>query len=133
MARLDWMVVCDHAFFDWRQRLCLTGVTRRIEIADLPVVLGQVMVVARLADVQPVEELAINVALASPSGLTVASSLWPGVSLQMFQEYIVATFSDLTLIEQGTHVFRVAIKGQPSLSLEIPVVARHHVESPTTH
>ena len=77
--------------------------------------------------------MAINVALASPSGLTVSSSLWPGVVVQVFQAYIIATFSDLTIIESGTHVFRVAIKGQPSLSLDIPVLASHQVESPTTH
>ena len=54
MARIDWALLCDVAFMDRLGRLCVIGVTREFFVPTLPIALHQVMLVARLTDMQSV-------------------------------------------------------------------------------
>lgn len=53
MARVDWLLVSDLAFFDRHARLCMVGIASRLTLPSLPVVIRQIMVVARVADPLP--------------------------------------------------------------------------------
>jgi hypothetical protein len=74
MARLDWAVLCDLAFFDRQDRLCIVGITRKLAAPSLPLAIGQMMLVARLADMQPVEEIAVSMAIVTPKGVLTTSN-----------------------------------------------------------
>jgi len=69
MARIDWALACDLAFFDRQDRLCIVGITRRLPVPRLPLAINQLMLVARLIDLQAVEEIEVSVAVLGPSGL----------------------------------------------------------------
>ena len=46
MARIDWPLVCDLAFFDSSgSSPCIVGIVQKLSTADLPIALGQVMLV----------------------------------------------------------------------------------------
>lgn len=69
MARIDWAVLCDLAFFDRQDRLCIVGITRQLPAPRLPLAISQMMLVGRLTDIQPVEEIAVSVAIVTPKGV----------------------------------------------------------------
>src|SRR5262245_59728226 len=113
MARIDWAVLCDHAFLDRQDRLSLIGIARQIQVARLPQTLPQVTLVARLADIAPFDEVAISVGLVTPSGLHLAHTGSENVVVEMAGEYALATMRDIPLVEEGLHRFQVRLRGEP--------------------
>ena len=43
MARIDWALLCDLAFFDRQDRLCVVGIVRRLPAPRLPLAISQMM------------------------------------------------------------------------------------------
>jgi len=122
MARIDWALVCDHAFLDRSDRLCLIGITRQIPVPSLPLTLHRMTLVARLADIAPFDEVALSVGMVTPSGLHLARTGSEQVAIEMAGEYALATLRDIPLMEEGTHRFQVRLRGQPVVSLEVSVL-----------
>src|SRR5262245_17404457 len=122
MAKIDWAVVCDHAFLDRQDRLCLIGLAREIPAPSLPLMLHQVMLVARLADITPFDEVAISVGMVTPSGKHLARTGSEHVVVEMAGEYALATLRDIPLMEEGVHRFQIKLRGQPVVSVQIPVL-----------
>ena len=48
VASIDWAFVCDLAYFDRHDRLCIVGITQKFVFPRLPVGLHQIMLVAHL-------------------------------------------------------------------------------------
>ncbi len=88
MARIDWVVMCDHAFLDRQDRLCLIGIVRRLSAPRLPLALNQVMLVARLVDIQQIDEIAISVAILTPSGFCTSPKNSDYLAVEMAGEYL---------------------------------------------
>ena len=122
MARIDWALLCDLAFLDRQDRLCIVGIVRKLPAPRLPLEIGQMMLVAHLADIQPVEEVEISVALVTPSGLLITPTCSDCVVVEMAQEYVLVTLRELPLREEGVYRFQVALKGQSVTSVDIPVL-----------
>jgi hypothetical protein len=116
-------VLCDSAFFDQQDRLCLIGVVRRLNLQSVPHVIRQLTLVARLVDIQPVDEITIAVGMVTPSGFHASSPGAPEVMIEMAGEYVLASIRDVLLIEEGVHHFRIMLVGQVAVDLEIPVLA----------
>lgn len=68
MARIDWAVLCDRAFFDRQDRLCIVGIVGTLAIPRLPLALSQMMLVAHLI-IQSVEEVAVSIAVLTRVGI----------------------------------------------------------------
>jgi hypothetical protein len=111
--------------------LCLIGIVRRLNVEGLPRVIRQLTLVARLVEIQPVEELSIAVGMVTPSGLHASSPGSPEVVIQMAREYVLASIRDVLLIEEGVHQFRIKLLGQAPVDLEIPVLGAHKDASVT--
>ena len=121
MARIDWAQLCELAFLDDRGRLCLIGVTTRLPVPSLPLVVHQLMIAARVVDVQAGDDVDVSVAIYSPRGtsgdltphdldVTVAGG-----------EYLLITLRDLPVCEQGIHQIVVSVGDHAPTALEIPV------------
>lgn len=123
MARIDWAVLCDVAFMDRQDRLCVIGVTRRFPVPRLPIALHQVMLVAHLTDIQPGEEIGIAVSVVSPNGCSVRPKTSESVVIEMAGEYVLATLRDVPLSEEGLYRFEIALTGQPPASVSVSVLA----------
>jgi hypothetical protein len=123
LATIDWALLCDHAFLDKQNRLCLIGIARQIPAPTLPLTLHQVMLVARLADIAPFDEVAISVGLVTPSGRRFARTGSEHVVIEMAGEYALATLREVPLVEEGVHRFQIRLRGQPVVSVPIPVLA----------
>src|SRR5262245_32534237 len=123
MARIDWAVLCDVAFMDRHDRLCVIGVTRAFPVPRLPIALHQVMLVAHLADIQPIEDIGIVVSIVTPNGASARPTVPESIVIEMAGEYVLTTLRDVPLAEEGLYHFEIALTGQPPASVAIPVLA----------
>ena len=121
MARVDWTVLCELAFLDRQDRLCVIGLTTALPVPHLPVLVNQLMVVARLDELRPVEEIQVAAAVVSPTGIWKTPSD-DDVSIEMAREFVLVTLRSIPLTEEGIHSFRILIGGQPPASIDVPVV-----------
>jgi len=123
MAKIDWTLLCDSAFFDKQDRLCIVGVIRKLPVATVPVMVREVTMVARLTEIQAIDELAISVGVVFPNGEHGARMGSADVSIDVMGEYIVATLRDIPLHEEGLYRFQIQLRGQPLRSIDLPVLA----------
>ena len=131
MARIDWAVLCESAFLDKNDRLCVIGIVRKLTPTALPLTVRHLMLVARLADIQPVDEVAIVVGMVTPGGLHAVRTGSDQVVIEMAGEYVLAALHDVPLFEEGPHRFQIRLRGRPAVSIDIPVLARaEHAMAP---
>lgn len=122
MARLDWAVVCDHAYLDRTQQLCLVSIHREFTPPSLPLTLPHLMFVGKLVDLQIVEELEVTAAVITPSGgILIADAESENMVIQMAREYVIVTIRNFPLAEAGVYSFRMQLGDQPSMDVNIPV------------
>src|SRR5262245_48109596 len=123
MACIDWAVLCDLAFIDRQDRLCVIGVTRKFPVPTLPIALHQVMLVAHLADIEPVEEVGLSLAIVTPSGATARPTAVESVIIEMAGDYVLVTLRDIPLTEEGLYRFEIALTDQPAAAIVVPVLS----------
>lgn len=111
MAAIDWAMVCDFAYLDRDQRLCVLGVTRQIVVPTLPHVLEHAVMVAHLVDVQPVDqiELCFRLTAAAEHGIDAQAH---HVAVEVVGEYVLARVNGVTLRSEGTYLFELVINGR---------------------
>jgi hypothetical protein len=122
VARIEWAQLCELAFLDRCDRLCLVGVTIRFPVPSLPLVVRHLMIAARVIDVLPAEEIDVGVAVRTPSGLCIAPNAPDGYEVGIAGEHVLITLRDLPLTEEGLHRFEVSLGAQEPVALEIPVL-----------
>jgi len=122
MARVDWTVLCELAFLDRQDRLCVIGLTTALPVPQLPILVNQLMLVARLDALRPVEEIEVAAAVVSPAGIWKTPSGDDSLSIEMAREFVLVTLRNIPLAEEGIHSFRILIGGQPPASIDVPVV-----------
>jgi hypothetical protein len=121
MAKIDWAVICDAAFLDRQDRLCIIGIVRDLQARVLPLWLRQVTLVAHLTDILPLDEIDVAVGMVTPSGQHTGRPGAPNVTIEMARDYVLATMRDLALTEEGVHHFQVRLRGQPMVAIDVPV------------
>jgi Family of unknown function (DUF6941) len=122
MAKVDWAVLCELAFLDRHDRLCMIGVTTALPVPSLPIVVNQLMLAARLDGLKPVEEIRVAAAIVSPDGVWKTPTDDGSVSIEMVREFVLVTLRSIPLSEEGIHSFRLLIGDEAPVSVNVPVV-----------
>jgi hypothetical protein len=133
MASIEWATLCDLAFFDRQDRLCLIGIFRKLPVPSLPLAISQVMLVAKLTDLRPVEQVSISVGVLTPAGRWGAPSQHDGVVIEMAGDYVLATLRDVAIFEEGIYRFQIALGGQAIASVDLPVLTVERPSLPKVH
>jgi hypothetical protein len=123
MARIDWALLCDHAFLDRQDQLSIISIVRSLSAPRLPLAVDRLTLVAHLVDIQPVDEIEVSIGLVTPSGQHAARPGSQQVCIAMAHEYVLATLRDVPLVEEGIHRFQVRLRGQPLVAVDVPVLA----------
>jgi hypothetical protein len=130
MARIDWVLVSDLAFFDRHARLCVVGIATHLVVPTLPIGIAQIMVVARVVDPLPEEDMDVGVAVLTPTGTWAVPDHPDSVQIEVAAEYVIVTIRDLPLTEEGTYRFAVYLD-QQTVAVDVPVCVlptRHYAE-----
>lgn len=114
--------MCDHAFLDRDNRLCVIGMIERLSVSEVPFALGQVTLVARLVDVKTVDEIELCITVVTPLGTLAAPTDADALQLDIVEGHIFATLRGIPLMNEGVYRFQVSLSGQPALAVEIPVL-----------
>ena len=120
MIRIEWAHLCEMAFLDDCERLCLIGVMSRFPAPELPIAMRQLMIVVRIAGVQAEETFGIGVSMATPSGVSLTPK-HEDVDIAMTADYIFITLRDIPLADEGPHRFTVAVGKGDLVSIDVPV------------
>ena len=121
MPRIDWAVMCERAFLDREDRLCLIGVIDRFTARSLPLAVNQVMLVASMADVQPVGEIEVAVGIIPPCGRSTPRASCSSLVIEMAGQYVLITLRELPLSEEGVYCFQIMLNNRSLTSIDIPV------------
>jgi hypothetical protein len=119
MARIDWALLCDIAFFDAHNRLSVIGVVDRLPVSELPVAIGRMMLVARLTDIETVEEVGLSVGIVAPNGSLIPSG---ECAVKMVRDYILVTIHDWSIREEGVYRIRIGLSSQPPVFVKVAVL-----------
>jgi len=121
MILIDWAQLCQMAFLDDCDRLCMIGVMTRFPAPQLPVAMRQVVIVVRIADVEAEESFSIGVSMSTPSGVLLTPTHTDGFDITVTAEYIFITLRDIPFKEEGMHRFSVAVGEGDPVSIDVPV------------
>lgn len=123
MARIDWAFVCELAYFDRHERLCVVGIVTEYIVPHLPLALNEAMVVAKLTDIQPRDEVDVAIGVVAPNGAVATPTAARGAIVEVSSGYILATLRDIPILEEGTYGFCIALQGQAPVTIAVPVMA----------
>jgi len=132
-VQVDWTILCELAFLDRQDRLCVVGLTTTLPVPQLPIVVNQLMLVARLDGLKLIEEIQVAAAVVSPSGIWKTPSVDDSVSIEMAREFVLVTLRSIPLAEEGIHSFRLLIGGLPPVSVDVPVLTVGSVVPASLH
>lgn len=132
MAKIESAQLCELAFLDDCDRLCLVGVTTRLPVPSLPLAVHQLMIAARLVDVTPGETIAVDLSITTPRGRPTPCP--PGdLEISVDGEYILIRLSSLPLTDEGVHRFVLSVGTASQMAFEVPVVLVSRPLSPEIH
>ena len=105
---------------------------REFPAPSIPLAISQVMLVAKLTDIRPVEELSIAIRVLPPSGRRTSPAHSDAVVIEMAREYVLATLRDVPICEEGVYRFQIALGGRAAVSVDVPVLTLER-PSPSVH
>ena len=121
MARIVSAQLCELAFLDNCDRLCLIGITTRLPVPMLPIAVHQLMIAVHVADVRLGESLDLAVSIATPNGLSTAPEP-DGIHVTTLAEYVLITLRQIPFMQEGLHRFTVALGDQQPIEIGVPVL-----------
>jgi hypothetical protein len=120
MAKIDWAQLCELAFIDKYDRLCMIGVTTRFPVPSLPLLVRRLMIAARILDIRPVDSFTVAVTVATPSQ-HLAPVHSDGFEVSCAGEYVLITLRDVPLSEEGQYRFEVSVGDDEPVILDVKV------------
>lgn len=121
VTTVDWLLLCESAFFDETERLCVMGVAQHFPVPHLPLALSEHVLVARLRWGQPRRGFDIGFGVRTPSGCFIAPHSDDSAELRLVGDYVLMTLRSLPFQEAGTYRFELSVNDRLSGILEIPV------------
>jgi hypothetical protein len=122
MARIEWAQLCEKAFVDDCDRLCLIGITTRMPVPSLPNAVHQLMIVARVVELRVRETIDVGVSITTPSGHCPSPNDPDCLDIEVVADYILVTLRDLPLAEEGIYSFGISLGADPPVTITVPVL-----------
>ena len=122
MPRIAAAHLCELAFLDNCDRLCLVGVTTRLPVPTLPLAVNQLMIAAHVVDVRPGERIDLGVSIEMPNGLSTSPEQPDGIQVTIYPEYVLITLRQIPLLEEGVYRFTIALGNQEPIVIDVPVL-----------
>jgi hypothetical protein len=92
-----------------------------LTVPSLPVIIRQIMVVARVADTLPDEAIDVDIVVLTPAGEWAIDGHPDSVQIELAAEYVLVTLRDLRLAEEGTYRFAVSLNHQEPVAVDVSV------------
>ena len=120
MARVEWALLCDLAYFDAYRHLCLFGVQTQAPVPTLPAGTRRFAIAARVVGLHPQPDVSVSVS--TPDGRLNARTWCERIEIETAGDYLVVRLGGVPFVEEGIYRFEVSMSTQESASINIPVV-----------
>jgi hypothetical protein len=116
MARVEWALLCDLAYFDAYRNLCVIGAQTQ-PVPSFPVGTRRFAIAARVSGLGPHPQVCVSVS--TPDN---AATACEHVQVDAVGDHLLVTIGVTPLVEDGIYRFEVALPAQPSASIDLPIV-----------
>jgi len=121
VARIDFAHPCQLAFLDDCGRLCLIGVITRLPVPALPLEVAQLMMAARIVDIEPGETIDISLTMTTPSGQPAIEGSGDVAEIDFAGEFVFIKLHGFPLTEEGLYRFALSVGAGDPVTFEVPV------------
>lgn len=127
MTTVDWAVVCDLAYFDSLDRLCLFGIETTGRTRTLQAGVHRLAFAVHLHDGRLRDERDVSLFITSPQGQCRAADEVLDFCVETRGEYVILHMPSFQLKEEGAYRFEVACGADVELALcEVNVLSQPH-------
>ena len=118
--KVDFALLCDHAFFDQYQRLCLAGIIHGIGLPRVPMSVRDLVLAVRGVSASP-GTVETRLRITQPDGNPAMNAESGGVQLDVKGDHLIATIRELQLPTEGIYTFEVLMNGTSVVTVPIGV------------
>jgi hypothetical protein len=122
MTTVDWAVVCDLAYFDRFNRLCMIGLETSGQPRRLPAGNNRLALAIHLQDRDPHDEPDVAVFVTSPGGHRRVADEVRDFCIESRGEYLLILMPSISLQEEGVYRFEVACGTNDLTMCEVSVL-----------
>ncbi len=126
MATVDWAVICDLAYFDSFDRLCLFGIETSGTVRTLPAGVHRLAVALHLQHRNPLDDLDLSLLVTSPHGEWHAADEVHDFCVESRGEYVIVQIPGFPLQEEGIYRFELACGVKEPAICEMNVLVQPH-------
>jgi hypothetical protein len=124
MARVEWALLCDLAYFDTYRNLCVIGAPTRSPVPALAVGTHRVTIVARVVGLRRRPDVAVSVS--TPDGPRIATTFCERLEIEAVDDYLLVRLGGVPLAREGIYRFEVSVNFSECASIDLPVQVVAH-------
>jgi hypothetical protein len=118
MARIEWALLCDLAYFDAYRNLCVIGVQTQ-PVPSFPIGTRHFAVAARVPGLSSHPSVTVSVSTPDNAG---APTECEHMRVEAVGDHLLVTIGVAPLIDDGVYRFEVALTSQPSIAIDLPFI-----------
>ena len=126
MTTVDWAVICDLAYFDRFDRLCMFGLETSGQVRTLPAGNNRLAFAIHLQDRDPHDVLDVALFVRSPNGDRRVADEVRDFCVESRGDYVLILMPSISLAEQGVYRFEVACGTREPTMCEVSVLVHSH-------
>ena len=119
---IEWASLCDLAYFDTYQNLCVIGVQTQAAVATLPAGTQRFAIAARMAGLR--RNPSVVVSVSSPDGASSDLAPCERMEVEANGDYMLVRLGRVPLVQEGIYRFEVSVSGQEPF--DIPIMVTTH-------
>jgi hypothetical protein len=119
MARVEWALFCDLAYFDTYRNLCVIGAPTRSPVPTLAAGTHRLTIVARVIGLR--SRLNVAVSVSTPDGPRIATTFCERLEVEVIGDYLLVRLGGVPLAQEGIYRFEVSVSPSECSSIDLPV------------
>ena len=126
MTTVDWVGLCDLAYFDRFNRLCMFGLETSGQIRTLPAGNNRLALAIHLRDRDPHDAPDVALFVTSPHGHRWTADEVRDFCVESRGDYVLILMPSISLAEEGVYRFEVACGSREPTMCEVSVLVHSH-------
>ena len=124
MPRVDWVLLCDLAYFDAYRNVCLIGIQTQ-PIPTFPIGTRRFALAARLQGLHP--HSTASVSISTPDHVGSIPITCERVTVEIEGDHVIVAIGVAPLIDDGVYRFAISLGAHPAVLFDLPILveARH--------
>jgi hypothetical protein len=129
MARVEWALLCDLAYFDAYGHLCVIGAHTQCPVPMLVAGTHRITIAARVVGLRPRPDVVVSVS--TPDGRRSATTWCERIEVEALGDDLLIRLGGVPVMPEGMYRLDVLVNGEERSAIDLPVqVVAHRVYPP---